>query len=142
MALSAPEKKMNVNVPLDYVMLATAVSRKNVLDLSLSRYLVGEKVKEHHEFDLGLQRTDIPMICPPIIYAVRLFNASLAIERRLFPYQDVSNLFDLFQKRIVTNVFCNIDVEKVLEDDGWKEFFRRIECVVLLFIVIFSYYII
>ena len=126
MASGVSETKKNVAAPLDYDMIATAASQRNLFDLSKKRRVVARKVKWHHEVNLGLKVTDLPLICPLMNHSMALLTASLAMEMKLFPDRDEQKLNDLFQERIKTKAFCNVDVVKVLNDDGWKQFFQSI----------------
>ena len=122
--------RQNVAIPLDYDMLATAASDKNLIDpLSLTRPNVASKIKTHIEVDLGMNVVDLPLVCPTLDSAMLLYNISLAQEMKLFPdrgEEDSAKLNATFHKRLETKKFCNVDVDKLLQDDGWKKFFRSL----------------
>eukprot|EP00984_Skeletonema_dohrnii_P018194 scaffold8441_cov88-Skeletonema_dohrnii-CCMP3373.AAC.1 len=118
-----PEKKVNVASPLDYDMIATAAASKGLFRLDFSRSIVVEKIKQHHENELELNVRDFPLICPTASHAMALFNASVAQEEKLFPGQ-AGRLKATFQKRLQTRAFCNVDVEEVLKDQTWVDFFK------------------
>merc|ERR1719416_8066 len=129
-ASGTPETKKNVAMPLDYDMLATAASKRSLFDLTLKRARVANMIKEHHEKELGLKVQDFPLICPVEEKTEKLFGVSLAQEKRLFPgrtkEEGHERLRAAFEKRMDQKSLCNIDVDKVLEDESWIKFFKSL----------------
>ena len=124
--------RKNTAVKLDYDMLATAASRKGLLNLDLKRSSVATKIKNYHENVLGLKVIDFPMICPSKPHAMALLNVSITKEMKTFPermkekgaYQE--SLEEIFKKRLETRAFCNVDVEKVLKNTSWTDFLKSL----------------
>ena len=128
-ASGTPDTKKNVASPRDYDMIATAATIKDLLDLKLKRSVFVKQIKQHHEDEQGLKVTDFPLLCPTTPHAMALFNASIAMEAKLFPDRKEDNdnrLEATFQKRLETKAFCNVDVEKVLEEKAWIDFFKSL----------------
>jgi hypothetical protein len=127
-ASGTKQTRVNVANPLDYDMLATAASAKGLFSLDLKRSHVAKMVQQHHEDTLGLKVRDFPLICPSLSHTMALFNATVDQEEKLVPGNKASHskLETTFQKRLATMAFCNVDVEKVLAEEAWIDFFKSL----------------
>ena len=128
LASGSKQTRVNVANPLDYDMLATAASAKGLFSLDLKRSHVAKMVQQHHEDTLGLKVRDFPLICPSLSHTMALFNATVDQEEKLVPGNKASHskLEATFQKRLATKAFCNVDVEKVLAEEAWIDFFKSL----------------
>ena len=124
------EVKVNVAASLDYQRLAIAASKKDLFNLSLSKISVVSAIQKYWEVDRNMKVSDFPMVCPPFDDIMTLYNITLAQEMRWFPERTRNDLHTLkayFKKRVDQGAFCDVDVDKVLEEDEWKEFLSSLK---------------
>lgn len=81
-----------------------------------------------------MKLADFPLVCISEDRLELLLNESLAQEMELFPHRRESKTKTSFDEKTRRKVFCNVDVNKVLDENekdgddenGWKEFFRSL----------------
>ena len=132
-------ERKNVAQPIDYDMLATAAADSYLFNLTkLGRLKVGQMIQKYHENELNLTVQDFPLKCPEEKKTEVLLRLSVAKEVKLFPerYNAEKNdglnsraeerLRSIFEQRLDKKAFCNIDVQKVLKDQTWIDFFESL----------------
>lgn len=118
----------NAAVPVCYDMIATAASTKDYFDRNLSRPEVVEMVRYRHENQLNLTVDDLPVVCPPTERVRALHDASVEIEKELFPSRgnNHTRLEESFSRALEQKKFCHVNTTEILADEGWDAFFRNI----------------
>lgn len=121
------EVRKNVAVPLDYRRISMAAHDRGLFLVTSSNLNgVATLVKRHIIDDLNATIKDLPLVCVPKQKADALFNASLSQEMKLFPHRrtwETKTLFDAMMKK---KGLCEVDIDKLFDDDDWKEFFRSL----------------
>ena len=108
---------------------AASSSMKEYFDRdNLKRSDVAMKVQFRLEVELNKTVADLPMICSSKERVQALHDASVQIEKDVFPDRtDHERLEILFEKAIANRKFCHVDTKSILEDEGWDAFFRSLE---------------
>ena len=92
-----------------------------------------QATQNHQEKTLGLTNHDFPRVCPQRKVLNKIWHISLQTEKFLFPslFEDSkadaeANLREDFDLAAKTSL-CVLDVQKVLQDDAWKTFFKSMK---------------
>uniref|UniRef100_A0A7S2K215 Sulfotransferase domain-containing protein n=1 Tax=Leptocylindrus danicus TaxID=163516 RepID=A0A7S2K215_9STRA len=128
-------KSRNLSVDLHYdILVVAAYEAGYLLNQNLKRMDVVAKAKDRQE-NLGFSAKDFPMKCLFPSQEEKLLKLSIKYERDIFPERfqndhDAKKREDAlkngFAKSIAKNKFCSIDATKVLNDEGWKLFFKAL----------------
>jgi hypothetical protein len=119
---------------LDYELLANEAFHQELFGfqqndngLTLKRRRAVHKIKDHQEHDLNLTITDFPQDCLVPHKMDRILNASIFVERTLFPKEitpeteaNHRKAFEEYNQK--KKRYCTIDVHETLKDAGWRAF--------------------
>lgn len=121
---------LNKSVALDYDRLVRAAYRAGLLgeDVTLQEAL--DAVVYRQETILEASIHDLPLVCMSGDTLDMILDMSLEAERTFFPDWFASpfgedDLRARFESATLTKL-CNVDVNRVLEDEGWRDFFRSL----------------
>lgn len=120
-------KVKNPAIPMEYDVIAVAASMKlDFFDHKRSREEVRSQVQYYHETEKNRTIADLPMLCPSKTSVQALYNASVSIEKKLFPERDThERLEKSFLKALKERRLCHLDIDFILgEDEEWIAFFR------------------
>jgi hypothetical protein len=115
----------NISYSHDYDRIATAAAAMELVNTTkFKRHIVTKWVREFME-EKNHTLHDQPLLCPTENESDKLYNASLEAEMKLFPGREPNwespGRYDAMVKK---QKLCSVDTKKLLEKDGWKEFFH------------------
>jgi hypothetical protein len=123
----------NPRAELIYEDLAYNAMKQGLIDINTDQQLdaVSNAVQEYQEGTMGLTKNDFPMICLSPEVEGWLLDISLMIEEELLPEFFVTPLGEealrvSFAEHNKTDL-CKLDVDEVLNDDVWVDFFSKYE---------------
>lgn len=126
-------KNLNPSRSLYYDFIATEACRRGLFDGKLiSRENARNALIKRQEDDLGLSANDLPLDCPNEKMMQSIFNASLDHERRLWRHDWDEEKELLHRSGFEIAVYakkklCTVNVTRVLQDQGWQEFFQELK---------------
>eukprot|EP00977_Amphora_coffeiformis_P004721 scaffold1007_cov176-Amphora_coffeaeformis.AAC.27 len=123
---------VNPSTPLvQYDLLATAAyTRGWIHGKRWDRGSITESIWEYHERQQKKTLTDFPLLCPSTVLMKRLLERSILTEQAVLSGLEGRNeklLREHFQTFVAAKKHCSIDVDTVLQEAEWKEFFRQFQ---------------
>jgi len=128
-----PSKRVNPSnvkeVQYDSIALQ-AVAVGMVDETKYLRSQVVDAIVKRQEVELGLTVLDFPLICPDEAIMEEFLEMTLQRERLCLPEKvhddpEQTRLRKHFQKAVDKKKYCRVDVEAVLSDSGWQQFFQE-----------------
>jgi hypothetical protein len=132
--IEVADRYSNTYFDLDYELLASEAFRQELFGFQqeedgrkMKRKFAVKKIRDHQEDDLNLTISDFPQECLPKYKMDRIINASLLVERTLFPKDCTEEVeanhiraFDEYNKK--KKRYCSIDVVETLKNAEWRAF--------------------
>jgi hypothetical protein len=122
--------RSNPSPSLHYEMLAVRAYQQGLIShvdstangRSVSRHVVVLAIQRRQEIQLNLTANDFPLKCLPYPTLDRLIDLSVQVDANLFGYsveREVQHRVG-FAAKLHAKKYCHIDVDRVLQDDGWR----------------------
>ena len=106
----------------------TKVMYTNTSAARYQRKKIGEIIVDHVRNNLNLLFAELPLECLPKDVLSESLALSIRIGREMLGDEsDVESLHSKFSRKKSENKFCSVNVTAVLEDPGWKQFFRDLD---------------
>jgi hypothetical protein len=128
------ENKGDLNLIYYDALGLAAGTAKLVDETQFTRYRVQKAIQNHVENVMHQTAgKDWPMFCPTAEYLDVLFEKSVRLEKTYMPQLWETNpnrhteLQNRFQKQISTRAFCHVDVDTMLRDNVWLQFFEQFQ---------------
>ena len=123
--------KSNSN-EVQYDAIALAAASKGMVDMvKWKRTTVIDAIIHRHEEELGHDVLDFPLSCPEQKYLDEFWSISLDLDRLCMPEkfkedpEHFNKLQEQFQRAIDKKKYCTVDVDAILEENDWKNFFQQ-----------------